>query len=80
MNYAIFLDTVCIFKLSHVVSTKGVSLWMETFNKCGKRSVVWKNIIQFEKAKQFFENISYLLIEVIETSMKSIKLPPRMYF
>ena len=39
MNYAIFLG---IFKLLHVTSTKvtRVSLWMETLNKCGKRSVV----------------------------------------
>ena len=39
MNYAIFLDIV---KLSHVASTKvtKASLWMETENKCGKRSVV----------------------------------------
>ena len=39
MNYAIFLD---IFKLSHVVSTKVTRayLWMETYNKGGKRSVV----------------------------------------
>ena len=52
MNYVIFLD---IFKLSHVFSTKvtRASLWMETLNKCGKRSVVWKNN-KFEKAKQFF--------------------------
>ena len=37
----------------------------------------FERIIKFEKAKQCFENLS---IEVIETSMKSIKLPPRMYF
>ena len=39
MNYAIFLDIV---KLLHVASTKvtKASLWMETENKCGKRSVV----------------------------------------
>ena len=39
MNYTIFLD---IFKLSHVASTKvtWASLWMETENICGKRSVV----------------------------------------
>ena len=42
MNYTIFLD---IFKLSHAASTKvtWASLWMETENICGKRSVVWKN-------------------------------------
>ena len=42
MNYVIFLD---LFKLSHFASTKvtRASLWMETYNICGKRSVVWKN-------------------------------------
>ena len=40
------------------------------------RGLQFERIIKFEKAKQCFENLS---TEAIETSMKSIKLPPRMY-
>ena len=40
------------------------------------RGLQSERIIKFEKAKQCFENLS---TEAIETSMKSIKLPPRMY-
>ena len=41
------------------------------------RGLQFERIIKFEKAKQCFENLS--TAEAIETSMKSIKLPPRMY-
>ena len=40
------------------------------------RGLQFERIIKFEKAKQCFEKLS---TEAIETSMKSIKLPPRMY-
>ena len=76
MNYAIFLD---IFKLSHVASMKVMraSLWMETQNECGERSVIWKNNKIWKGIQQFFENLSIL---VIETSMKSKVTPEDVFF
>ena len=71
MNYAIFLD---IFKLSHVASTKvtRASLWMETQNKCGKRSVVWKND-KIWKGKTIF----WKLIDWSDWNIDEIESYPR---
>ena len=75
MNYAIFLD---IFKLSHVVSTKVTRayLWMETYNKGGKRSVVWKNNKIWKRQRNYLK--TYRLKQL--KHWWNWKLPRRMYF